>query len=1662
MGCECPSRETFDIYPLESGSKCGITVEIVKANIPQTDCWIKVTAPWGVVVEEEHVYVGDAKVYYDNDEYEYIGVLFSQVDADWKYRFEVCYRYKYCETGCEVTCQTGCQVSCKLGCEVTCETGCEVSCETGCEVSCETGCEVSCETGCEVSCETAAEVPTCDQLVKVVDPALNPIEGAAVVVPISATESAICYTDANGFCDITALTIGSIYTACASKADYEHYGDDGCKLFTACTTPIAVILTLHKPCAQGFLVSDQDNNPVEGATVTVTPVDKTCTTNADGWCEVTGLSEGLSYDAAATKSGYECFGSECRQDNFTCVPYSSLPLKIREIVVPKDTIICDFDILDPAGENVVTDLYAGVQYWVRAWLCKVEGGGCAEILKGCDSGCEIAGEDLKLFLLGQAASEASGTTNENGYTAFPWTPSEDIGSVEGLDNSIRVEFVGSAGYNSSETTWKAVTVKLLSYKINITVKDENDNPIEGAYVDIDKYVAGVWGEKRCQDVAIYKGECVTDEFKGDADNIKTDANGEASFGLPELPGGIPNKYGFRVGKQGYLNVDSHEDWTERQETDPQPAPQGGTYNFEFSLTFITAEDKFTVLGKPGMKAACEEVKEYLGMWVREPWYFAVSKEIPASGEAEFTTADGLVEGTHYAVYTSLLPIPFVPWIYLDYEVYEFRGRRVITPGMGAVVDVMCSFFGVEVGTKECSEFVVEFVDSIFVANTISIITAHYNLITGEHQEPEALDYLFLPIVLIGSVTPIPIGKIWKSFVGKLRKHGTVSETVVKWLFKHGDEMTEVGVYGDEVRLKRFTDLIDDAMTHPEGSPEMLKCLDDATIWMKDTIAKPGVSDDAALKIYGDWLAELNTRLQLAKSVTSGDDVIQLSGLRAVGKKLYKKVFDKLGKTKKGLKAHSAPVEVEGQLYDLSSITITEGEVGEQIARHLVLHTSGLMGWLGRHKLAVGIAAGWIAVMGPWYTADNVCFIVYLLRKWGIIPEGWGTQWDDAVARRESAFFALKDTPCVTYYQVQYATALDTMKTLIDGASPIPTDKVEKARYYLSVVYGFDIGDPHEALLEQMKTDFNAWTYRYFSLTQACHDAVKPTWTIDVPKHPELIENVKVEKVVDGDTIDVWSEDLEWPFGETMRVRLLGIDTIEGSEYAYRIRRQTDFGGQTGAIDEWWGDKDFFDAVKLWMTQHVKGHLVNLRSDENRRYDGYRRFLAVPIMVSDGKDIGEEELKLGHGPVRFYLPNKVVDVERQAKYLAAESIAKGAELGVWKLKLTCSCFFGEATYTLNDEAMLYYTNAPAGSVFKLIKPDGGTFKTWLVEGNGNEKKKLDLVGTWKLTLNGIDCSAEDTAVVSACPTPIADFDVTPSTSIVEGTTVSFLDASTSGGTVPINKWLWNFGAGEGTSALKNPSHTYNTPGKFTASLVVTNECLNPSTPKTVEITVKEEPVPPPPKGDLTIEVYESRDFATAVGLPVDEIFVDGTKVASGTNAHTVKDLLVSANPHVVRILFKTTPHTCYVDKLDECFDTCEFGINIVKDVVTTIRVCPARGCLFLSDPSGASIYIKPVDAPSKDYEEISASYVLPLGTYSVRFSGLSGYGALEAVISVRKDKVICESVTTASGHCYTDPTKVVRPGLLVSGFLLKAYLPEAVTKTVTFESVPTGATVTVID
>ncbi|MCW3130652.1 MAG: carboxypeptidase regulatory-like domain-containing protein, partial [Methanophagales archaeon] len=195
---------------------------------------------------------------------------------------------------------------------------------------------------------------TCKQRVKVIDPAGNPIEGATVAIDMG-TYSILCKkpdgsgygTDANGDCDLCNLEKRTVYLACASKEGYKHYGGEGCKWFTACYG-WALILKLYKPCEQQFLVLDQDNKPIVGATVTVTPGDKTCTTDSNGVCKISDLAESVSYTAEATKEGYKTFDSESKK-SFKCTPYTSIVLRLEKVRRPYEIRIT---VKDEQGHGI--------------------------------------------------------------------------------------------------------------------------------------------------------------------------------------------------------------------------------------------------------------------------------------------------------------------------------------------------------------------------------------------------------------------------------------------------------------------------------------------------------------------------------------------------------------------------------------------------------------------------------------------------------------------------------------------------------------------------------------------------------------------------------------------------------------------------------------------------------------------------------------------------------------------------------------------------------------------------------------------------------------------------------------------------------------------------------------------------------------------------------------------------------------------------------------------------------------------------------------------------------------------------------------------------------------------------------------------------------------
>jgi len=140
-------------------------------------------------------------------------------------------------------------------------------------------------------------------------------------------------------------------------------------------------------------------------------------------------------------------------------------------------------------------------------------------------------------------------------------------------------------------------------------------------------------------------------------------------------------------------------------------------------------------------------------------------------------------------------------------------------------------------------------------------------------------------------------------------------------------------------------------------------------------------------------------------------------------------------------------------------------------------------------------------------------------------------------------------------------------------------------------------------------------------------------------------------------------------------------------------------------------------------------------------------------------------------------------------------------------------------------------------------------TWLWQfGDGDTSTEQNPVhtyttpGTYTVTLtvtNECGCdsaSKQEFITAEPCPLPVADFSANQTCGKIP-LSVQFTDLSTNGP----DTWLWQFGDGA-TSTEQNPVHTYTTPGTYTVTLTVTNECGCDSASRPAYITAQ--PCPPP--------------------------------------------------------------------------------------------------------------------------------------------------------------------------------------------------------------------------
>ena len=192
-------------------------------------------------------------------------------------------------------------------------------------------------------------------------------------------------------------------------------------------------------------------------------------------------------------------------------------------------------------------------------------------------------------------------------------------------------------------------------------------------------------------------------------------------------------------------------------------------------------------------------------WIPKPiGYDVCQKDIPSSRVVEFTAADGLVEGHHY-VFT-IYPITWLDQV-VNESVFEFKGTKTWTiENVTFIHKPICQLLGIPPESPECKDEVGMFIDPIYAYDTLNRIFYHRDM-HGNPAEPETLDYVILPMVVAGSLVPMPIGKgtkLLSQMSGRLAK---AANTVIKkkFLVTHQKMIHQLAAVGDDVNLRTFWD-----------------------------------------------------------------------------------------------------------------------------------------------------------------------------------------------------------------------------------------------------------------------------------------------------------------------------------------------------------------------------------------------------------------------------------------------------------------------------------------------------------------------------------------------------------------------------------------------------------------------------------------------------------------------------------------------------------------------------------------------------------------------------------------------------------------------------------------------------------------------------------------
>jgi hypothetical protein len=367
------------------------------------------------------------------------------------------------------------------------------------------------------------------------------------------------------------------------------------------------------------------------------------------------------------------------------------------------------------------------------------------------------------------------------------------------------------------------------------------------------------------------------------------------------------------------------------------------------------------------------------------------KKVVKQGEvAEFTSADGLKEGWIY-----VFGIDFFHAV--DQAVnglaYKFDNTvqnvyLVPVPGVG---NSICPLLGVDPKSYECTLELAEFLDPVYVANTLRKIVEHKD-IAGNSAEPDMIDYIFLPIALLSGL--VPGGTLGKKLAGPILKATKKASVVDNWIEKNKELIHAAIIRGDNINIDVALDRVKGATKAVEGSVYQKSLLDEATNLLDDVILDSKLTKEDIAQKQKFFVEEIGKKLDDVKSKTTVGEVIEKSGLKnaahvvpgikALSPKdvsVLKKVLNLL------IGKRPTLVEIEGELCELVSYSIREGK----LTKNWKPFAPGFWGWLKRERLRATIFGAAI-VMFPWWFADNLVFLIYILRYADVLDKTWGEQW----------------------------------------------------------------------------------------------------------------------------------------------------------------------------------------------------------------------------------------------------------------------------------------------------------------------------------------------------------------------------------------------------------------------------------------------------------------------------------------------------------------------------------------------------------------------------------------------------------------------------------------------------------------------------------------------